>query len=85
MNIQVGSKLVQRGESTTIQYDTKDENLDQFGMMQQPGVLPVNGRLASTLATETRWIPVEQSYLASPSRFPVATDLTCRVISASEA
>ena len=28
---------------------------------------------------------VEQIYLASPSRFPVMIDLSCRVISASEA
>jgi hypothetical protein len=44
-------------------------------MMQQLGVLPVSGRLAGTLATEIRRIPVEQSYLASPSRFPVTSSL----------
>jgi hypothetical protein len=36
-------------------------------------------------ATENRRIAVEQIYLASPSRFPVMTDLSCRLISASEA
>ena len=36
-------------------------------------------------ATENRGIAVEQIYLASPSRFPVMTDLSCRLIFALEA
>jgi hypothetical protein len=45
---------------------------------------PRGGKLHASV-TEGFQAPFPQIYLVSPSRFPVMTDLSCRVISASEA